>query len=106
MGNKRKNQRLDFGIAVLHNGKKSITKDISVNGAFIKSNDQLVLTEIGSEISFSLDFTEAKKHIDINGVIVHHGKNDDGMGIWFKKMEERSISFIRKFVFDRMQMSK
>ncbi len=102
MGNKRKNPRLDFGIAVFHNGKKCITKDISCNGAFIKRNEQLLLTEIGSEISFSLDFPEAKKHIDIKGVIVHHGKNDDGIGVWFKKMEERSQSFIRKFVLNRM----
>ena len=26
-----------------------------------------------------------KDYIDIRGVVVHHGKNDDGMGIWFKR---------------------
>jgi hypothetical protein len=102
MVNKRKNPRLDYGIAVFQNGIQSITKDISCNGAFINMEEQLLLTKIGTEISFSLDFPDAKKHIDIKGVIVHHGKNDDGMGIWFKKMEERSKSFIRNFVLNRI----
>ena len=106
MENKRKDKRLDFGITVFHNGKRGITKDISTNGTFIKKNEQLLINEIGSDIFFSLDFPEAKKHIDIEGVIVHHGKNDEGMGIWFKKLDERSKSFISKFVFNRMQMNR
>jgi len=102
MNNKRKDQRLDFGITVLHNGKRGITKDISCSGTFIRKNEDVLPTKIGSDISFSLDFPEAKKHIDVKGVIIHHGKNDDGMGIWFKKMDERSQAFIRKFVFNRV----
>jgi hypothetical protein len=33
------------------------------------------------------------------GVVVHHG-NEDGMGIWFKRIDERSKEFIRMFVRD------
>ena len=102
MGDKRKTPRLEFGITVLREGKRAITKDISQSGTFVKEDEPISLDTIGSEISFSLDFPDAKNHINVTGVILHHGKNSDGMGIWFKKIDERSKTFIRKFVIDHL----
>jgi hypothetical protein len=33
-----------------------------------------------------------------NGVVVHHGNNNDGIGISFKKIRERHREFIRRFI--------
>ncbi len=95
---KRQNPRLGFGITVIHNHKRGMTKDISLNGTFIKTDEQL-LSPIGSEISFSFDFLNTRSYIDVKGAVIHHG-NNDGMGIWFKKIDERSKEFIRKFILD------
>jgi uncharacterized protein YegL len=100
---KRRSQRLDFGITILHNGKRRMTKDISSSGTFIKSDERsgkMSLFPIGSEIDLSLDIPTAKDFIDVKGVVVHHGSNGDGMGIWFKKIDERKKEFIKRFVAD------
>ncbi len=100
---KRKNPRLDFVIVVFHDGKRRRTKDISLNGTFIKKEQwdkDVELAPIGSEIDFSFEFPHRSRYIDVKGVVVHHGKNDDGMGIWFKKIEERNKEFIKRFILD------
>jgi len=97
---KRNDPRLNFEIKVIHNGNRGITKDVSLNGTFIKKNEYIPLLPIGSDISFSFYFPSIKKHIDVKGLIVHHGNNKNGMGIWFKKTEERSKVFIRRFISD------
>ncbi len=100
---KRKNPRLDFEITVMHNGKRGKTRDISQSGTFIRmdhSNNHLPLSPVGSDISFSLDFPTTKDHIDVKGVVVHHGKNGNGMGIYFRRIDKGSKKFIKKFISD------
>ncbi len=100
---KRENPRLDFGIVVHYNHKHRMSKDISINGTFIKKEQwdkDMELAPIGSKINFSFDFPNTTRYIDVKAVVVHHGKNDDGMGIWFKKIEERNKEFIRRFILD------
>jgi hypothetical protein len=58
----------------------------------------LELTLINSEIDFSFDFPNTTRYIDVKGAVIHHGENDDGMGIWFKKIDERNKEFIRRFI--------
>jgi len=58
------------------------------------------LSPIGSEIDFSFDFPITRRYLDVKGVVVHHGKDDDGIGIWFKKIDERNKEFIRRFILD------
>lgn len=99
---KRKDPRLDFGIAVIHDRKLKMAKDISLNGTFIRSDEQSPLLPIGSDISFSFDFPNKKRNIEVKGVVVHHGNKDDGMGIWFKKIDERSKEFISKLILDNL----
>ena len=99
---KRKNPRLDFGVVIIHNHKRGMAKDISTNGAFISRGErykQIPLLPIGEDISFSFDFPNTDNYIDVEGTVIHHG-NDDGMGVWFKKIDERSKEFIRKFILD------
>ena len=100
---KRKNPRLDFEITVRQNGKRGMTGDISQSGTFIRmdhSHNQSPLSPVGSDISFSLDFPTAKEQIDVKGVVVHHGKNGNGMGIYFRRIDEGSQEFIKKFISD------
>jgi transposase len=104
LGDKRKNPRLSFEISVINNERRGITKDISLNGTFIKRNKQLPLIPVGSQISFSFFFPNKRKHIDVKGVVIHHGSNnDDGMGVWFKRIDERSKEFIREFIIDHLK---
>ena len=100
---KRRKPRLDIGITVIHDNKRRMTRDISLNGAFLKKDEwdkDMQLLPIGSEIDLSFDFPNTTKYIDVKGTVVHHGNNNDGMGIWFKKMDERNKEFIRQFIKD------
>jgi len=59
---KRKNPRLDFGIVVIQNHKRRMTKDISLNVTSIKKDEwdkDMQLAPIGSEIDLSFDFPNA-----------------------------------------------
>ena len=103
---KRKNPRIDFGISVIHDGRRGMTKDISDCGAFIIMDERpehTPLLPVGSEVSFSIDFPNAKSNIDVEGTVVHHGESGDGMGIWFKRIDERSKEFIRMFIVDYLK---
>ena len=103
---KRRNPRIDFGITVIRDGKREMTKDISANGTFIimdEPPDQTPLLPVGSDVSFSFDFPTARRYIDVEGTVVHHGKNDDGMGIWFKRIDERNREFIKMFIVDYLK---
>ena len=100
---KRRNPRLYWGIVVHHNHKRMMTRDISVEGCFIRKDEwekDMVLEPIGKDISFSLDILTADDYIDVTGTVVHHGANEDGMGIWFRRIDDRAKEFIRVFVRD------
>jgi len=93
----RRDLRLQCNIKVFYDEKNGETKNISANGTFIKKDTQSQLHPIGSDIALSLDFPNERDFIEVKGMVVHHG-NDDGMGIWFKKIDERKKEFIRKFI--------
>jgi len=97
---KRTTPRLNIGIAVFYDGGYRRTKDISINGTFIKGNGQSWLQPVGSDISLSFDFPDRMRLMKANGVVVHHGNNNDGIGISFKKIRERHREFIRRFISD------
>ena len=97
---KRKTPRLNVGITVFYDGGYGRTKDISINGTFIKGNGQSRLQPVGSDISVSFDFPDRMRLIKANGVVVHQGNNNDGMGIAFKRIRERHKEFIRRFISD------
>jgi hypothetical protein len=103
---KRNDPRMDFKIRVIHNGISGMTSDVSLNGTFIRRDEDIPLLPIGSNISFSLCFPNIKKHIDVKGLIVHHGNSKNGMGVWFKKTEERSKVFISRFISDYQLVKK
>ena len=98
---KRSNQRIDFGILVHHNHKRRMTRDLSSEGCFIKKRSwdrDMELLPIGSEIDLSFEFINTDDYIDVVGQVVHHGEEEDGLGIWFKRINERDMEFIRGFV--------
>ena len=97
---KRKTPRLNVGITVFYDGGYGRTKDISIDGTFIKENEQAQLQPVGSDISLSFDFPDRVRLMKANGVVVHHGNNNDGMGIAFKRIRVRHRDFIKKFVRD------
>ena len=97
---KRKMPRLNVGITVFYDGGYGRTKDISINGTFIKGNDQSQLPPVGADISLSFDFPDRMRLLKANGVVVHHGNNNDGMGVSFTIMKERYRGFIKRFISD------
>jgi len=98
---KRKNPRLNVGITIFYDGGYGRTKDISIDGTFIKGNGQSQLQPVGSDISLSFDFPDRVGLIKANGVVIHHSNNnEDGMGIAFKRIRERHREFIRRFISD------
>jgi len=97
----RKNPRLNVGITIFYDGGYGRTKDISIDGTFIKGNGQSQLQPIGSDIFLSFDFPDRVGLIKANGVVIHHSNNnEDGMGIAFKRIRERHREFIRRFISD------
>ena len=98
---KRKNPRLNVGITIFYDGGYGRTKDISIDGTFIKGNRQSQLQPVGSHISLSFDFPDRVRLIKANGIVIHHSNNnEDGMGIAFKRIRERHREFIRRFISD------
>lgn len=95
---KRINPRLNIGVTVFCNGDYRRTRDLSINGLFIKRNDQSHLQPIGSEISLDFDFPSRVRLMPAKGIVMHHGTNDDGMGISLINIKERHKEFIKKFV--------
>ena len=93
----RKDPRLKLIIQVFYDGMQGKTKDISINGTFIKSGRQSNLQPVGSDISLTLEFPGARNLTGVTGTVVHHGR-EDGIGVWFKKIDERKKEFIRKFL--------
>lgn len=100
---KRINPRLDFGILVYCNGRRGMTKDISANGTFVvKDEYPKQLAPLGSDVALSFDFPTTEDSIDTIGTVMHHGKDGEGMGIWFKRIDDRTKEFIKMFVSDRL----
>ena len=98
---RRKTPRLNVGITVFYDGGYGRTKDISINGTFIKGDGQSRLQPVGSDISLSFDFPDRARLIKANGVVIHHSNNnEDGMGIAFKRIRARHREFIRRFISD------
>ena len=65
-----------------------------------RKNGSKALSPIGSEIECSFDFPNIRIYIDIKEVVMHHGKRDDGRGIWFEKVDKRNKEFMRKCILD------
>jgi hypothetical protein len=95
---KRINPRLNIGVTVFCNGDYRRTKDLSIHGVFIKRNEQSHLQPIGSEISLDFDFPSRVRLMPAKGIVMHHGTNEDGMGISLIKIKDRHKDFLTKFI--------
>jgi hypothetical protein len=95
---KRMNPRLNIGVTVFCNGNYQRTRDLSINGVFINRNEQSHLQPIGSALSLDFDFPSRVRLMPVKGIVMHHGANDDGMGISMINIKERHKEFLKKFV--------
>jgi len=97
---KRKEQRIELGIRIASKDNliRGYTKNLSLGGCFIEKSEDFFLLPIGSRISFSLEIPGEYAYIEFDGVVRHHGKEGDGMGICFEKMNYGIKSLIDQFL--------
>lgn len=98
---RREQPRLKFGVVVKDRKRKRSgkTKDVSIDGCFIEKQGEFKdLLPIGSRIELILDFPNADRKIKVWGVVKHHGKNNNGMGIRFEKIDDQAIAVIEQFI--------
>ena len=98
---RREQPRLKFGVVVKDkkNNRRGKTKDVSVDGCFIEKKGEFEdLLPVGSRIELILDLPNADKKIKVSGVVKHHGKHKDGMGIFFEKIDDQAVDIIEQFI--------
>ena len=97
---KRNHQRIELGIRIASKDNRigGFTKDISVGGCFIEKTEDFHLLPIGSTIPFFLEIPGEYAYMEIEGVVKHHGKGGDGMGICFDKMNCGVEALIDQFL--------
>jgi len=100
MSEKRNNQRVRIRIRVVSKDNRIVgyTRDLSVGGCFIESSDDLCFLPIGSEIPFYLEIPGDYAYMEIDGIIKHHGKENDGMGICFETTNNGIKSLMAHFM--------
>lgn len=101
MQKRRVQPRLKFGVVVrdIKNKKQGITRNISVEGCFIKKEGAFSeLLPIGSPMDLVLVLPNTDSDISIAGVVRHHGTQNDGMGISFEKIDDHAVSIIEEFI--------
>ena len=100
MREKRNQQRvaLEVRIADKDNHISGFTKNISTGGCFMKKPEDFDLLPIGSKAPFFLEIPGGYAYTEIVGIVTHHGKNGDGMGICFKTTHPGIISIIENFL--------
>ena len=97
---KRKYQRIELAIRIASkdNRIRGSTRNLSVGGCFIEKSENFCLLPIGTRISFFLEIPGEYAYIEIDGVVRHHGKERDGMGICFETTNYGIKSLIDQFL--------
>jgi len=101
MHKRREKPRLRFDVVVKDKKtkKQGITRNISVEGCFIKrEGDFQELLPVGSTLDLLLYLPNTDKNIKIKAVVKHHGTHEDGMGIFFKDLDHHSAGIIQQFI--------
>ena len=101
MHKRREQPRLKFGVLVKDekSHKEGKTRNISIDGCFIeKEGGFSELLPTGTQIELILDLPNAEKKIKVTGMVKHHGRHEDGMGIAFKTIDKESVRIIRQFI--------
>ena len=100
----RVHPRLEFGIKVMNknNNKTSMMKDISVGGCFIDESEEFGLLPMNTRVPLTFEIPGKDEYediyIEVDGIVVHHGKGGEGMGINFVMMGSYAANVINEFV--------
>jgi hypothetical protein len=100
MSEKRNHQRVEIRIRVASKDNRIVgyTRNLSVGGCFIECSDDLYFLPIGSKIQFYLEIPGDYAYMEIDVMIKHYGKEDDGMGIGFETTNHGIKSLIANFM--------
>ena len=101
MHKRRVQPRLKFDVIVkdTRHNRQGTARNISVDGCFIKKEgDFEELLPVGSPVDLLITLPNAEGRIHVSGIVKHHGTQKDGMGIFFKKIDEQSVKIIQEFI--------
>jgi hypothetical protein len=86
MVKKRKHQRVKVEIraASKDNRSRGFTRNVSAGGCFVEKSEDCNLLPIGSKVPLFLEIPGEYAYIEIDGIVKHHGKKKEGMGICFE----------------------
>ena len=89
----RSHPRLEFDIRVRNrqSGEVGMMRDISVGGCFIRKSREFPLLPINSRVPLSFEIPGEDEYediyIEVEGRVIHHGREEEGMGINFMMIE-------------------
>ena len=100
MAEKRKHQRVktEIRLASKDHCSRGFTRDVSVGGCFIVKSEDFNLLPIGNKVPLFLEIPGEYAYIEIDGIVKHHGKNKEGMGICFDTTSRGVQSLIDRFL--------
>ena len=100
MSAKRKHQRVKIAIRVASkdNRFRGLTRNVSSGGCFIEKSSDFNLLPIGSKVPLFLEIPGEYAYIEIDGMVIHHGKEADGMGVCFESTNRGVQSLIDQFL--------
>ena len=101
MHKRREQPRLKFDVIVKDTKRnlQGTARNISIDGCFIKKEGEFEkLLPVGSPVDLLITLPNAEKRIHVSGIVKHHGTQEDGMGIFFEKIDEKSVTIIQEFI--------
>lgn len=104
MADWRKHPRLEFGIKVINKETNAVAtmSDISVGGCFVKESEGFPALPIDTRIPLAFKIPGKDEYediyIEVEGRVVHHGMEGNGMGINFVMVEPAAANVISNFV--------
>lgn len=97
---RRNHKRVELGIRIASKDSliRGFTRDLSAGGCFIGKSEDFYLLPVGSKTSFFLEIPGEYAYVEIDGVVKHHGKEGDGMGICFESTNYGITYLIDQFI--------
>lgn len=100
----RMHPRLEFGIRVINKETNAVgtMSDISVGGCFVKASEGFLPLPVDTILPLAFEIPGKDEYedvyIEVEGKVVHHGKEESGMGINFILVEPAAANVISTFV--------
>ena len=79
--------------------RQGTASNISIDGCFRKKEGEFEeLLPVGTPVDLLITIQNAEERIHVSGIVKHHGTQKDGMGIFFDKIDEQSVTTIQEFI--------